>query len=145
MVTTPNEENLSTSFSDDVQQKTEATEKSSYGQILTSAALIGGSLVLTVVFGTIRTKALAVLLSPSRIRVNGAVQFHCQPLQNASPHGRQQQRWSSDCRSGRFGGRTAYYPDGDGTSTPIYHPRTIGTRAASIGCRSAFTDDFRRR
>jgi antigen flippase len=40
-------------------------EKHSYGQILKSSALIGGSQVLTIAIGIVRTKAMAVLLGPA--------------------------------------------------------------------------------
>jgi antigen flippase len=44
-----------------------ATEpkKESYGQILKSSALVGGSSVLNVGIGIIRTKAMAMLLGPA--------------------------------------------------------------------------------
>lgn len=41
------------------------TEKDSYGQIFKSSALIGGSSVINVAIGIIRTKAMAVLLGPA--------------------------------------------------------------------------------
>jgi O-antigen/teichoic acid export membrane protein len=40
-------------------------EKQSYSQILKSSALVGGSSVLNIVVGIVRTKAMAVLLGPS--------------------------------------------------------------------------------
>jgi PST family polysaccharide transporter len=40
-------------------------EKGSYGQILKSSALVGGSSVLNIAMGIVRTKALAVLLGPA--------------------------------------------------------------------------------
>ena len=40
-------------------------EKDSYGQILKSSVLVGGSSVLNIVFGIVRTKAMAMLLGPS--------------------------------------------------------------------------------
>lgn len=43
----------------------------SYGNILESSALIGGSSAVTVVFGVIRTKLLAVLLGPSGVGLFG--------------------------------------------------------------------------
>src|SRR5205823_3931851 len=39
--------------------------KKSYGQILKSSALIGGSSALNLAFGIVRTKAMALLLGPS--------------------------------------------------------------------------------
>jgi PST family polysaccharide transporter len=47
------------------------TEKSSYGQILKSSALIGGSSVLTILIGIVRTKAMAVLLGPAGFGLMG--------------------------------------------------------------------------
>jgi len=40
-------------------------EKDSYGQILKSSALIGGSSVLVIAIGIVRTKAMAVILGPA--------------------------------------------------------------------------------
>ena len=45
--------------------------KTSYGQILRSSAWIGGSSVLTIGIGAIRTKAMAVLLGPSGFGLMG--------------------------------------------------------------------------
>jgi antigen flippase len=42
-----------------------ATHKQSYGQILKSSALIGGSSVVNIAIGIFRTKAMAVLLGPA--------------------------------------------------------------------------------
>ena len=42
-----------------------ATEKATYGQILKSLALVGGSSVLNIGIGVVRAKAMAVLLGPS--------------------------------------------------------------------------------
>ena len=46
-----------------------ATEKSrkSYGQILKSSALIGGSTAFNMLFSIVRTKAMAVLLGPTGV------------------------------------------------------------------------------
>ena len=46
-------------------------EKSSYGQILKSSAWIGGSSVLTIDIGVIRTKAMAVMLGPAGFGLMG--------------------------------------------------------------------------
>jgi enterobacterial common antigen flippase len=43
----------------------EVETNASYGQILKSSALVGGSQVLNIVIGIVRTKAMAVLLGPS--------------------------------------------------------------------------------
>jgi O-antigen/teichoic acid export membrane protein len=42
-----------------------ASGKQSYGQILKSSALVGGSSIVTIVFGMVRTKAMALLLEPA--------------------------------------------------------------------------------
>ena len=39
-------------------------EKHTYGQILKSSALIGGSSVVNIAIGIVRTKAMAILLGP---------------------------------------------------------------------------------
>ena len=46
-------------------------EKDSYGQILKSSALIGGSSLLTIAIGIVRTKAMAVLLGPAGFGLMG--------------------------------------------------------------------------
>ncbi len=46
-------------------------EKPSYGQILKSSALIGGSQVLTIAISIVRTKAMAVLLGPAGFGLMG--------------------------------------------------------------------------
>lgn len=48
-----------------------APEEHSYGQILKSSALIGGSSVINVAIGIIRTKVMAVLLGPSGVGLMG--------------------------------------------------------------------------
>lgn len=50
---------------------TGTTGKSSYGQILKSSALIGGSSLLNVAIGVVRTKAMAVLLGPGGVGLLG--------------------------------------------------------------------------
>ena len=45
--------------------------KTSYGQILKSSAWIGGSSVLTIAIGIVRTKAMAVMLGPSGFGLMG--------------------------------------------------------------------------
>ncbi len=42
-----------------------AAEKHSYGQILKSSVLIGGSSAVNIGIGIVRTKAIAVLLGPA--------------------------------------------------------------------------------
>src|SRR5438270_9731230 len=44
---------------------TAITEKHTYGQILKSSALVGGSSLLNVAIGIVRTKIMAVLLGPA--------------------------------------------------------------------------------
>jgi PST family polysaccharide transporter len=51
--------------------KVATVEKDSYGQILKSSALIGGSSVLNIAIGIIRTKAMAVLLGPDGFGLMG--------------------------------------------------------------------------
>jgi PST family polysaccharide transporter len=46
-------------------------EKSTYGQILKSSAIIGGASVLNIGFGIVRTKVMAVLLGPAGLGVMG--------------------------------------------------------------------------
>ena len=46
-------------------------EKNSYGQIVKSSALIGGSSALNIVIGIIRTKAMAILLGPAGLGLTG--------------------------------------------------------------------------
>jgi PST family polysaccharide transporter len=45
-------------------EKAAAAEKHTYGQILKSSALIGGSSVMNIAFGIVRTKAMALMLGP---------------------------------------------------------------------------------
>jgi len=52
-------------------EKVVPAEKHTYGQILKSSALIGGSSVLKIGIGIVRTKAMAVLLGPSGIGLLG--------------------------------------------------------------------------
>jgi len=47
------------------------TKKHTYGQILKSSAVIGGSSMLNVIIGIIRTKAMAMLLGPSGVGLMG--------------------------------------------------------------------------
>lgn len=49
----------------------EATPGSSYGQILKSTTLVGGSQVINILLGIVRTKFLAVLLGPAGIGLMG--------------------------------------------------------------------------
>ena len=51
--------------------KAAPAEKHTYGQILKSSALIGGSSVLKIGIGIVRTKAMAVLLGPSGVGLMG--------------------------------------------------------------------------
>jgi PST family polysaccharide transporter len=48
-----------------------ADEKHTYGQILKSSALIGGSSLLNIIIGIVRTKAMAVLLGPAGLGLFG--------------------------------------------------------------------------
>jgi PST family polysaccharide transporter len=47
------------------------TSKKSYGQILKSSALIGGSTAFNMLFGIVRTKAMALLLGPTGVGLMG--------------------------------------------------------------------------
>lgn len=49
----------------------EVTEKHSYGEILKSSVLIGGSQVVVILFGIVRVKAMALLLGPAGIGLMG--------------------------------------------------------------------------
>ena len=49
----------------------QAGEKSSYGQILKSTALVGGSSVVNIAMGIVRTKAMAMLLGPAGFGLAG--------------------------------------------------------------------------
>ena len=48
-----------------------APEKATYGQILKSSALIGGSSVLNIAIGIVRTKVMAILLGPAGVGLFG--------------------------------------------------------------------------
>ena len=52
-------------------EESRADEKSSYGQILKSSALIGGSSVVNILIGIVRTKAMALLLGPEGFGLMG--------------------------------------------------------------------------
>jgi enterobacterial common antigen flippase len=54
-----------------VQPAQPLAEKHTYGQILKSSALIGGSSVLNIAIGIVRTKAMAVLLGPAGFGLMG--------------------------------------------------------------------------
>ena len=51
--------------------KIATSEKGTYGQILKSSALVGGSSVLNIAIGIVRTKAMAVMLGPTGIALFG--------------------------------------------------------------------------
>jgi enterobacterial common antigen flippase len=54
-----------------VQESSTGPQKSSYGQILKSTALIGSSSVLNIAIGILRSKAIALILGPSGVGLNG--------------------------------------------------------------------------
>jgi antigen flippase len=56
---------ISVSESSKLPAERKTTERGSYGQILTSSAVVGGSAALKIAIGIVRTKALAVLLGPA--------------------------------------------------------------------------------
>jgi enterobacterial common antigen flippase len=55
-----------------VMQRSSASRRTSYGDILRSSALIGGSSILVVVVSLVRNKALALMLGPAGIGLLGA-------------------------------------------------------------------------
>jgi PST family polysaccharide transporter len=52
-------------------ESAQTAEKESYGQILKSSALVGGSQVLNIAIGIVRAKAMAVLLGPAGVGLFG--------------------------------------------------------------------------
>src|SRR5262249_29796702 len=60
-----------TAVSETKSAESAAAEKGSYGQILKSSAMIGGSQALGVAIGVVRTKIMALLLGPSGIGLVG--------------------------------------------------------------------------
>jgi antigen flippase len=54
-----------------IRRQPEAAEKHSYGQILKSSAMIGGSQVAVIAIGIVRTKVMAVLLGPAGVGLFG--------------------------------------------------------------------------
>ncbi len=72
-------------------------EKHSYGQILKSSALVGGSSAVNIALGIIRTKAMAILLGPAGFGLFG--------LYGSIANLTQQQWCAPDCRGNRFGRR----------------------------------------
>ena len=52
-------------------------EKHTYRQILKSSALIGGSSLISVVIGIVRTKAFALLLGPTGVGLMGLYGLTC--------------------------------------------------------------------
>jgi enterobacterial common antigen flippase len=67
MTSTPGERRTVVSPEEDVV----AGEKKSYGQILTSSAMIGGSSLVNIALGILRTKAMALILGPSGVGLVG--------------------------------------------------------------------------
>jgi PST family polysaccharide transporter len=67
------ENTLSASSTQDMPQTVEVatSEKHTYGQILKSSVLIGGSSVVNIAIGIVRTKAMAVLLGPAGFGLMG--------------------------------------------------------------------------
>jgi antigen flippase len=55
----------------EVTEKVATADKSSYGQILKSSAMIGGSSLMNILIGIIRTKAVAVILGPTGVGLAG--------------------------------------------------------------------------
>ena len=73
MTSNPSNNTLAVSSPQNIPQTAEVAtaEKHTYGQILKSSALIGGSSVLNIAIGIIRTKAMAVLLGPDGFGLMG--------------------------------------------------------------------------
>jgi antigen flippase len=71
MSTSPSNENIDLPSATGANPEPQSPRKSSYGQILKSSALIGGSSVLGFMIGAVRTKAMAVLLGPAGMGLNG--------------------------------------------------------------------------
>ncbi|MEA3274493.1 MAG: O-antigen translocase [Pseudomonadota bacterium] len=69
----PKDNAFAASSLQDVPESAEAdtAEKHSYGDILKSSALIGGSQVLSIAIGIVRTKAMAVMLGPAGFGLMG--------------------------------------------------------------------------
>jgi PST family polysaccharide transporter len=61
--------------------------KTSYGQILKSSAWIGGSSVLTIGIGVVRTKAMAVMLLPAGLGLMGLYNYIIVPAMGAAGMG----------------------------------------------------------
>ena len=55
----------------EVTERVATADKDSYGQILKSSAMIGGSSLMNIVIGIIRTKAVAVILGPTGVGLAG--------------------------------------------------------------------------
>src|SRR6188768_920249 len=55
----------------DTPQVVESNRRVRYGQILSSTALIGGSTPVSVAFGIIRTKGMALILGPAGVGLTG--------------------------------------------------------------------------
>ncbi|MFO1152674.1 MAG: O-antigen translocase [Rhodospirillales bacterium] len=67
----PRETSAETAASDAGTEPTAPAAERSYGQILKSSALIGGSSVITIGIGIVRTKAMALLLGPAGFGLMG--------------------------------------------------------------------------
>jgi enterobacterial common antigen flippase len=66
------DEQFSTASKDDLQiEDISSNKKDTYGQILKSSAVIGGSSMVNIAIGIVRTKAMALLLGPSGIGLMG--------------------------------------------------------------------------
>src|SRR5271157_608252 len=73
MSSSPNNSEFSTASLESLPEPatTAAAEKGTYGQILKSSALIGGSSVLNIAIGIVRTKAMALMLGPAGVGLFG--------------------------------------------------------------------------
>ena len=88
-------------------EESPAADKHTYGQILKSSALIGGSSVLNLGIGMVRTKAMAVLLGPAGFGLMGLYGSIADLAVSIAGYGHQQQWCAPDCRGRRFGGHQA--------------------------------------
>jgi antigen flippase len=65
----------------------DASRRNGYGQILTSTALVGGSTLISVAFGIIRTKGMALLLGPAGFGLTGLYSSVADVVQSVSGMG----------------------------------------------------------
>lgn len=71
MSSVPSTTPLATTPREETQRESGAAGNHTYGQILKSSAVIGGSSVLNILIGIVRTKAMAILLGPGGVGLLG--------------------------------------------------------------------------